>query len=96
MLEINHITVRSAKITRPLTFAICPDFHNGDVELLLSACQGVDAILIAGDLVDRFCEDDRVYVVLAESASGSLEQKNTNENVTADKRAIASPNAYAS
>lgn len=53
MLEINHITVRSAKITYPLTFAFCPDFHNGDVELVLSACQGADAILIAGDLVDR-------------------------------------------
>lgn len=53
MLEINHITVRSAKITHPLTFAFCPDFHNGDVELVLSACQGADAILIAGDLVDR-------------------------------------------
>lgn len=53
MLEINHITVRSAKIAQPLTFAVCPDFHNGDVELVLSACQGADAILIAGDLVDR-------------------------------------------
>lgn len=53
MLEINHITVRSAKITQPLTFALCPDFHNGDVDLVLSACQGVDAILVVGDLVDR-------------------------------------------
>ena len=53
MLEINHITVRSAKIAQPLTFAVCPDFHNGDVELVLSACRGADAILIPGDLVDR-------------------------------------------
>ena len=53
MLEINHITVRSAKITQPLTFAVCPDFHNGDVDLLLAACRGADAILIVGDLVDR-------------------------------------------
>ena len=53
MLEINHITVRSAKITRPLTFAICPDFHNGDVDRVLSVCRGVDAILVVGDLVDR-------------------------------------------
>lgn len=53
MLEINHITVRSAKIAHPLTFAVCPDFHNGDVGLVLSACRCVDAILIAGDLVDR-------------------------------------------
>ncbi|MBQ2930795.1 MAG: metallophosphoesterase [Clostridia bacterium] len=53
MLEINHITVYSAKIAHPLTFALCPDFHNGDVSLVLSACRGVDAILVAGDLVDR-------------------------------------------
>ena len=53
MLEINHITVRSAKITQPLTFAVCPDFHNGDVDLVLSACRGADAILVVGDLVDR-------------------------------------------
>ena len=53
MLEINHITVHSAKIAHPLTFALCPDFHNGDVDLVLSACRDVDAILVAGDLVDR-------------------------------------------
>ena len=53
MLEINHITVRSEKITQPLTFAVCPDFHNGDVDLVLSACRGADAMLVAGDLVDR-------------------------------------------
>lgn len=53
MLEINHITVYSAKIAHALTFALCPDFHNGDVDLVLSACRDVDAILVAGDLVDR-------------------------------------------
>ena len=53
MFAINHITVRSPRITRPLTLAITPDFHNGDVEETLAACQGVDAILIVGDLVDR-------------------------------------------
>lgn len=53
MLEINHITVRSAKIAQPLTFAVCPDFHNGDVDLVLEACRGADAMLVVGDLVDR-------------------------------------------
>lgn len=52
-MQINHITVHSPKIPRPLTLALCPDFHNGDVDLVLGACDGVDAILIAGDLVDR-------------------------------------------
>ena len=53
MLEINHITIRSEKITQPVTFAVCPDFHNGDVDLTLASCQEADAILIVGDLVDR-------------------------------------------
>ena len=52
-LAVNHITIRSPKIELPLTLALCSDFHNGDVELVLGACEGVDAILIAGDLVDR-------------------------------------------
>lgn len=52
-MQINHITIHSPKITHPLTLAVCPDFHNGDVDLVLSACRGVDAILIVGDLVDR-------------------------------------------
>ena len=52
-MQINHITVQSPKITKPVTFAVCPDFHNGDVEKTLAACQGADAILIVGDLIDR-------------------------------------------
>ena len=50
---INHVTVQSSKIVQPLTLAVCPDFHNGDVSSVLAACQGVDAILVVGDLVDR-------------------------------------------
>ena len=53
MLEINYITVRSAKITQPLNLAVCPDFHNGDFDMLRPALKGVDAILVVGDLVDR-------------------------------------------
>ena len=52
-MQINHITIHSERITRPLTLAVCPDFHNGDVELTLAACRGVNAILVVGDLVDR-------------------------------------------
>ena len=52
-MQINHVTIRSGRITRPLTLALVPDFHDGDVDLVLAACQGADGILIAGDLVDR-------------------------------------------
>ena len=52
-MQINHITVRSERIQSPLTLALVPDFHNGDVDRVLSACRGMDAILVVGDLVDR-------------------------------------------
>lgn len=58
---INHITVASPCITQPLTLALCPDFHNGNVESVLQACKGVDAILIAGDLVDRHARRTNGY-----------------------------------
>lgn len=52
-MQINHYTIRSPRIQSPLTLALVPDFHDGDVDLTLAACQGADGILIAGDLVDR-------------------------------------------
>ena len=52
-MQINHYTIRSPRIHAPLTLALVPDFHDGDVDLTLAACQGADAILIAGDLIDR-------------------------------------------
>ena len=51
--EINHITVRSPRITHPLTLAVVADLHDGLFEDVLPAMEGVDAILIPGDLVDR-------------------------------------------
>lgn len=53
MREVNHHTVRSEKITRPLTLALVADLHNGPYEDALPHLQGVDAILILGDLVNR-------------------------------------------
>ena len=51
--EINHITVRSGRIQRPLTLAICADLHDGFFEDVLPHLEGCDAILIPGDLIDR-------------------------------------------
>lgn len=53
MRQINSITVRSGKITKPLTFAVVADLHNGPFEDLLPHLQRCNAILIVGDLVDR-------------------------------------------
>lgn len=51
--EINHITVRSPRIVRPLTLALVADLHDGPFEEVMPAMEGCDAILIVGDLVDR-------------------------------------------
>ncbi|MBQ8313662.1 MAG: metallophosphoesterase [Clostridia bacterium] len=57
MREVNHYTVRSTKIEKPLTLAVVADLHNGAYEDLLPQLQGVDAILIVGDLVNRHRSD---------------------------------------
>lgn len=55
--EINHITVRSEKITKPLTLAVFTDLHDGPFEALLPELAKCDAILIVGDLVERHSGD---------------------------------------
>ena len=51
--QVNHITVRSEKINKPLTLALVADLHNGEYKDMLPDMQGADAILILGDLVNR-------------------------------------------
>ena len=51
--EINHVTVRSPRITQPMTLAVAADLHDGPFGDVLPALEGCDAILIPGDLVDR-------------------------------------------
>jgi len=51
--QVNHHTVRSEKIVKPLTLAVVADLHNGPYEDILPHLQGVDAILILGDLINR-------------------------------------------
>ena len=53
MRQINSITVRSGKITKPLTFAVVADLHNGPWREAIPALERADAILILGDLVNR-------------------------------------------
>lgn len=51
--SVVHHTVSSRKIPSPLTFAVVSDLHNGPYAHILPHLQGVDAILITGDLVNR-------------------------------------------
>lgn len=51
--EINHVTVRSAKLDSPMHLALIADLHNGPYEDVLPHLRSLDGILILGDLVDR-------------------------------------------
>ena len=51
--EINRVCIASQKIRRPLKLALCPDLHDGDWQDVRQELAGCDAILIAGDLVER-------------------------------------------
>lgn len=54
--EVNHYTVRSEKIRQSVTFALVSDLHNGPCDDVLPLLEGVDAILMTGDLVNRHRE----------------------------------------
>ncbi len=60
-MQINHFTVRSARIHHSLTLALCADFHNGNFAALRPLLAEVDAILIVGDLVDRHARRTNGY-----------------------------------
>lgn len=50
---VTRHVVRSPRITKPLTLAVVSDLHDGPYADVLPALQGVDAILIAGDMINR-------------------------------------------
>lgn len=51
--QVNHVTVSSPAVDAPLTLALVADLHNAPYGDMLPHLQGVDAILILGDLVNR-------------------------------------------
>ncbi|MGN0778820.1 MAG: metallophosphoesterase [Aristaeellaceae bacterium] len=52
-LRITHHRLVSDKVPQSMTFAVVTDLHNGPYGAALPHLQGVDAILIVGDLVNR-------------------------------------------
>ena len=50
---ITRYTVASPKLRHPLNLAFMADLHDGPFEDALPALEDVDAIVIAGDMVDR-------------------------------------------
>lgn len=53
MRQVNRVTVSSPKVKEPLTLALVADLHNAPYGDILPHLQGVDGILILGDLVNR-------------------------------------------
>lgn len=51
--QVNHASLASPKIPSALTLALVADLHNGPYEDILPHLQGVDAVLILGDLINR-------------------------------------------
>lgn len=51
--QVNHVALSSAELSQPLTFALVADLHNGPYGDILPHLQGVDAVLILGDLINR-------------------------------------------
>lgn len=51
--QIVHHTITTDKVTKPVTFAVVSDLHNGVYQDILPALHQADAILIPGDLINR-------------------------------------------
>lgn len=52
--DVNSYFIRSPKIHKPVCLALATDLHNAEYHDLLPVLKGVDAILIAGDVVNRY------------------------------------------
>lgn len=51
--KITAYTVTSTRVSRPVTFAVAADLHNGDYDDVLDAFRQADAVLVPGDLLNR-------------------------------------------
>ncbi len=47
-------TIETDKIDKPITFAVISDLHNEEYDHLLPMLEGVDALLVPGDISDRY------------------------------------------
>ncbi len=67
-MQTTHYTVSSPRISHPITLAVVTDLHNSPYEEALPALRGCQAILIVGDLVDRYHNRyDRALAFLADA-----------------------------
>ena len=66
---ITHYDFHSGRLTTPLTLAVISDLHNEPYEDLLALIEGSDALLVPGDISDRYRQQfDRGVAFLTDAA----------------------------
>ena len=66
---ITHYDFHTGKLAKPLTLAVISDLHNEPYEDLFPLIEGADALLVPGDISDRYRQQfDRGVAFLADAA----------------------------
>ena len=66
---VTHYDFHTGKLTTPLTLAVISDLHNEPYEDLFPLIEGADALLVPGDISDRYRQQfDRGVAFLTEAA----------------------------
>ena len=66
---VTHYDFHTGKLAKPLTLAVISDLHNEPYEDLFPLIEGADALLVPGDISDRYRQQfDRGVAFLTETA----------------------------
>lgn len=68
-MNVTHYHFHTGKLARSLTFAVISDLHNEPYEHLFALIEGADALLVPGDISDRYRQQyDRGVQFLKDAA----------------------------
>ena len=56
MRRVAYYEHHTGKLTKPLTLAVVSDLHNEDYQDIFPLIEGADALLVPGDISDRYHE----------------------------------------
>ena len=69
MRKVTYYEHHTGKLEKPLTFAVISDLHNEPYEDLFPLIEGADALLVPGDICDRYRQQfDRGLAFLTDAA----------------------------
>ena len=69
MRQVTYYEHHTGKLTNPLTLAVISDLHNEEYEDLFPLIKGADALLVPGDISDRYRQQwDRGIAFLTDAA----------------------------